>query len=50
METSGDKESRAHQYSGDTPEHRKRAAAGETIQVCLVFVHYDQDPEDREAE
>jgi hypothetical protein len=48
METRGDKESRAHQNSADAADHRNGAATGETIQICLMPVQYDQYPKDPE--
>ena len=39
METGGAKENRAYQESSDAADHRKRTAAGETVQLCLMQVH-----------
>ena len=50
MDANGNKENRAHQKGADTTDYRKGAAPRETIQVCLISVHYDQYPEDREAD
>jgi len=50
VETSGDKKSRPHENSADAPERGTGAAAGEIVQLCLVLVHNDQNPEDRESE
>ena len=50
MKASCDKESGAHQNGADAPDHYKGAVAGEIIQLCIVLVHYDQYPENREAE
>jgi hypothetical protein len=50
METSCDKESRTHQNSADAADYRNGTAIGETIQICLIPVHYDQYPKGREAD
>ena len=50
METGGAKENRTYQESGDAADHRKRTAAGETAQLCLMPVQDDQYPKDREAD
>ena len=50
VETGGDKENRTHQNSADAADYRNGTAAGETIQVCLMPVQYDQYPKDREAD
>jgi hypothetical protein len=34
----------------DAPGCGNGALAGEAIQVCLISVHYNQHPDDREAE
>jgi hypothetical protein len=39
METGGAKENRTYQESSDGADHRKRTAAGETVQLCLMPVH-----------
>jgi hypothetical protein len=49
METSGNKESHANQHGADPAYHRSAVAAGEIAQICLMSVHYDQHPDDREA-
>ena len=49
METSGKKETRAYQNSTDAPSRRIGGIAGEIVQVCLVLVHDDHYPEEREA-
>jgi hypothetical protein len=38
------------QKCADPTGRRNETVAGETIRVCLMSVHYDQHPEDREAE
>jgi hypothetical protein len=50
METGGAKENRTYQESSDGADYRKRTAAGETVQFCLMPVHYDQYPKDQEAD
>jgi len=50
MDANGNKKNRANQESTDATDHRKRAAAGKTIQVCLMPVNDDQYPKDREAD
>jgi hypothetical protein len=47
MDANGNKESRTHQKSTNATDHRNGTAPGETIQVCLMPVHYDQYPKDR---
>ena len=39
METGGAKENRTYQEGSDDADHRKRTAAGETVQLCLMPVH-----------
>ena len=39
METGGAKENRTYQESSDAADYRKRTAAGETAQLCLMPVH-----------
>jgi hypothetical protein len=39
METGGPKENRTYQESSDAADHRKRTAAGETVQLGLMPVH-----------
>jgi hypothetical protein len=50
METGGAKENRTYQESSDAADHCKRTAAGETVELCLMPVHKDQYPKDREAD
>ena len=50
MDASGDKENRSHKNSADAADYCNGTATGETIQVCLIPVHYDQYPEDRETD
>jgi hypothetical protein len=50
METGSDKENRTHKNSADAADYRNGTATGETIQICLIPVHYDQYPKDPEAE
>jgi len=49
MEAGGTKENRTYQESSDGADYRKRTAAGETVQLRLMPVHYDQYPKDQEA-
>ena len=44
MNASRDKENQTHQNSADAADHRNGTATGETIQICLIPVHYDQYP------
>jgi hypothetical protein len=39
METGGAKENRTYQESSNDADYRKRTAAGETVQLCLMPVH-----------
>jgi hypothetical protein len=39
METGSANENRTYQESSDAADHRKRTAAGETVQLCLMPVH-----------
>ena len=50
METSCDKENRSHKNSAGAPDYRNATATGETIQICLMPVHYNQYPKDPEAD
>jgi hypothetical protein len=50
MEASGDKENRTYQESADAADHRKGAAAGETVQLCLMPVDDNQHSKHPEAE
>ena len=50
MDTGGAKENRTHQEGSDAADHRKRTAAGETVQLCLMPVNDDQHRKDPEAE
>jgi hypothetical protein len=38
MEIGGDKENRTYQESANAADYRKRTAAGETVQLCLMPV------------
>jgi hypothetical protein len=49
METGSDKENRTHNSSADAADYCDGTAAGKAVQLCLMPVHYDQYPEDREA-
>jgi hypothetical protein len=49
MDANGNKENRAHEKGADATDYRNGTAAGKTIQVCLMPVHYDQYPKDRET-
>jgi hypothetical protein len=50
MKTGGTKENRTYEESSDDADHRKRTAAGETVQLCLMPVGDDQHRKDPEAE
>jgi hypothetical protein len=50
METGGDKENCTHKNCADAADYRNDTAIGKTIQLCLMPVHYDQYPEDQEAD
>jgi hypothetical protein len=50
MEIGGDKENRTYQESANAADYRKRTAAGETVQLCLMAVDDDQRRKDPEAE
>ena len=50
METGGAKENRSHKNSADAADHRNVTATGKTVQVCLMPVHDDQYPKDRETD
>ena len=50
METGGAKENRTYQESSNDADYRKRTAAGETVQICLMAVDDDKHRKDPEAE
>ena len=50
METGGAKENRTYQESSDAADHRKRTAAGDTVQLCLTPVGDNQHHKAPEAE
>jgi hypothetical protein len=50
MVISGNKENRTDQNSADAADHRNGTAPSKTIRVCLMPVHYDQYPKDRETD
>ena len=50
MEISGNKENCTHQNSADATDDCNGTATGKTNQVCLMPVHNNQYPEDRESD
>ena len=50
MEISGNKENCTHENSADAADDCNGAATRKTVQVSLMPVHYDQYPQDREAD
>ena len=50
METSCNKENRSHKNSADAADHCNGTPTSKAIQLCLVPVHYDQYPKDRETD